>query len=142
MATELPKSPGSRSVTILKLTQADSPYSLTVEQCPCFITNEGATGALAVNLPTAAVGGEEVKALCLAAQDIKLTPGANNRIIGSDGTAFGDFANNKGVIGDAIGEKVTLICNGPDGSSNLEWVAEVQTNNNPGTVSNFNEEES
>jgi hypothetical protein len=141
MATVINLTHGSQSSSIVKLTQADSPYTLALTQCPAFITNEGASGGVTVNLPTGAVGGEVVEAVCLAAQDIILVPGAGNRITGSDGSTFGDYADNKGAIGDAIGESIKLICNGPDGSSKLEWIVKTHSNGSPAAGAFFNEEQ-
>lgn len=139
MATKVKPSDSAQSKTILKVTQADSPVTLERNDCPILITNEGATGACVVNLPTDAKGGEQVEAMCLAAQDIDIHPGTGNRIIGDDGTnPAADFADAASANGDALGEKITLVCLGPDSTGDLEWLATLQQLNDGTGV--FNEE--
>ncbi len=140
MATIVRPVDSASSKTVIKLTQADSPYTLARDLCPCLIINEGATGAVTVTLPGDAKGGEQVEAMCLAAQDIILDPGnAVDRIIGDDGTSLTDLADGKALIGDAIGEKCTLVCLGDDGTGDLEWLATLQQLNDGTGV--FNEEQ-
>jgi len=141
VATKTKPSDSAQSKTVLKVTQADTGVTIDREDCPILITNSGATGACVVNLPTDAKGGEQVEAMCLAAQDIALDPQGSNVIIGDDGTNVATaFAAGKQVIGDALGEKITLVCLGPNSSGNLEWLATLQQLNDGSGV--FNEEES
>ena len=138
MATVVSPSDGAQTYTIVKVTQADTPYALDRNKCPVLVTNEGATGACVLSLPTDAKGGEVVEALCLAAQDIKIDPGDANRLIGDDGTSYTDITDGSALVGDAIGEAVKLVCIGPDSTGDIEWVATKQTNNDGSDV--FNEE--
>ena len=142
MADKIDPTRGTQTRTVINVTQADDDYTLERHECPALITNQGATGACTVNLPTDAKGGEEVEAVVVAAQDILLNPGSGNRIIGSDGSTYADLADGEEVIGDAAGETIRLVCLGPDGSGNLEWLAVVQHDNSPAAGGSFNEEDS
>lgn len=135
MVTTTNPTDGAQTRRIIALTQADDSYDLDRNDCPCLIHNSGATGAVTVNLPTDAKGGEEVTALCLAAQDLALNPGSGNQIYADDATAYGALAAGKSLIGDALGESVTLIALG-DG----DWVAVKQTANDAAAGA-FNEEQ-
>ena len=142
MVTKNDPTDGAMNMTVIAATDSDSPYTLDRVECPALIHNEGAAGALVVNLPIDAKGGEVVEAVCLAAQDIAIDPGDGNRIIGSDGTAYGDLADGKQVIGDAKGETIKLVCLGPDDNGDIEWLAVRQHDNAPAAADNFNEEQS
>lgn len=141
MVTKNDPSDGAQSITVIALTDDDSPYDLLRSECPCLIHNNGAGGATVVNLPTNVKGGEVVEVVVLAAQDIALNPGTGNRVIGSDGTAYGDLADGKQVIGDAVGETIKLIALGPDVDGDIEWLAVRQHDNSPAAGGSFNEEE-
>lgn len=140
MATITSPNQGNQTRHVVHLTQADSPYTLDPNLCPCTIHNEGATNAVNVDLSGNFKGGEEIRAVVIAAQDIILDPGAGNRIIGSDGTAFADLADGKGVIGDAAGEIIQLECLGADSNGAIEWLVTSQQNANA-AAGQFNQEE-
>lgn len=139
MATVIAPSDSNQSKTIIKLTEADSPYTLDRKLCPCLITNGGASDAVTVVLPADFKGGEVVEAMVLAAQDIILDPGLATQFIqGDDGTnVAAAFAAGKAVIGDALGEKITLTGFTP-GTAGV-WLATQQALNDGSGV--FNEEQ-
>lgn len=122
MATATSPSDSAQSKTMINLTQADSPYSLDRNACPCIITNDGATGAVTVNLPEDCKGGETVEAVVTVAQDIILNPGSAGTIAASNGTAFSTQSAGATLIGDALGERVALASKGGD-----DWIATDQS---------------
>lgn len=118
MATISRPEDSSGSYTIMVLTQADSVYTLDRAYCPCIIVNTGASGATEVTLPQDAKAGDQVIALCLAAQDILLAPSAAGAVYASDGTTYAKQTDDKNINGDNIGECITLVSLG-DG----DWIA-------------------
>jgi len=118
MATVTYPEDSSSSFIMIALTQADSVYALTRDKCPCIITNAGASGATEVTLPQDAKAGDQVIALCLAAQDILLAPSSAGAVFASDGTTYAKQTDDKNIIGDNIGECITLVSLG-DG----DWIA-------------------
>lgn len=140
MVTTNEPTDSAQTRTILNVTDSDSPFDLSRHQCPALVHNQGAGGKTVINLPTDAMGGEEVEGVVLAAQDLAFDPGSGNRIIGSDGGSFSFLAAGAQVIGDAAGETIKLVCLGPDSNGNVEWLATRQHDNAPGTAGNFNEE--
>lgn len=119
----------NQSVTLLKVTQADSPVSLEGSEFPCLITNEGATGSVTINLPTRISGGEKVTALCLASQTISISPTSLGRVIGLDGDAYGDLSDGSAITIDTKGQILSLTCLGRDTNGMIEWAAELQAKN-------------
>lgn len=95
---------------------------ITREECPCLIHNEGGTGAAVVQLPEDPKGGEVVKVVVLAAQDIQVEPGAARAIYSAGAAVYAKQADGKYINGDAIGEQVTLTY-----SALLDdWIASAQ----------------
>ena len=125
MATITKPTDSAQSRTIINLTQADSPYTLDRNDCPCLIHNLGATGAVNVILPQDAKGGEEAEFLVIADQDLQADPGAVGAVYASNGTAYAKQTDNKYINGDDGGEAVKLTSLGGG-----DWAATNQQVNN------------
>lgn len=125
MATETNQSDGHQTKRVINVTQADTPYTLNRNDCPCVIHNSGATGAVEVTLPQDAKGGEEVIALVIADQDLQISPGAAGAIYASNGTAYAKQTDDKYLNGDDGGEAIHLVSIGGG-----DWVAVNQQLNN------------
>lgn len=109
------------SAQTYKVINLTADYTLTRDELPAFITNDGATAAVTVNLPTDHRGGEAVSAVALAAQEIRLNPGDNDQIWGTSAT-YAQQAAGKYITFNAVGESVELIAR-----DNGDWVTVQQT---------------
>jgi hypothetical protein len=70
------------------------------------VSNRGAAGAVTFTLPSAEVG-MRVKAIVLAAQELRLDPAGTETIALANGV---QQAAGKYITADAIGETVALVC--------------------------------
>jgi hypothetical protein len=131
MATKLNPSDSAQTLKVINVTNADSPYTLDRDDCPCFIHNLGTSTGCIVNLPTNAKGGEEVYAVVIVAQDIAFEPGAKV-IYSSNGTTYAAQTAGFQLHGDAIGEAVHMVA---DSAGNW-WVLSQQA---PGGAGAFTE---
>lgn len=96
-------SQGSQSFRVINTT-AD--ITLTKDQFPCIVTNEGAAAQVTVTLPTDCDGGEEIILGVMTAQDLIAAPGTGGRIT----VAAGHVTANAGQLeADAIGECLRLV---------------------------------
>jgi len=109
MSTDQNREQGFQTFKEIKL--GTESRQLLREECPCLLHNQGGSGTATVLLPTDPKGGEVVKALVLAAQDLRLDPGASRAIYADDATSAGYVKQTDGkyINGDAVGEQVTLI---------------------------------
>ena len=86
---------------------------------PSHFTNLGASGAVVFTLPQDAKGGEVFKFTVLAAQSLRIDPGAAGAIYGHNGDAFAKQTDDKYIASSAVGATVCLTSLG-----NGDWIAE------------------
>ena len=98
---------GPELVNYYNVTQAAG-LTLTVNDSGCIVTNVGASGAATVTLPTDPPTGTFFRFFVSAAQELRVLPGAGNKIVGLGALAPSDAEY---VTANANGEHLNLLAN-------------------------------
>lgn len=98
---------GPALVNFYTVTQAAG-LTLTVNDSGCIVTNVGASGAATVTLPTDPPAGVFYRFFVSAAQELRVDPGAGNKIVGLGALAPADAEY---VTANANGEHLNLLSN-------------------------------
>lgn len=100
-------SAGPELVNYYNVTQAAG-LTLTTSDSGCIVTNVGASGAATVTLPTDAPTGTYFRFFVSAAQELRVLPGAGNKIVGLGALAPADAEY---VTANANGEHLNILAN-------------------------------
>lgn len=104
-----------------KVYDLDGNVTLKEEDFPCLVSNQSAAGAAVVTLPSAPRPGLVISAVALAAQALRLDPGASDAVICRGAAAWAKQTDGKYVEGATAGHQIELVSN-EDG----DWVATKQ----------------
>lgn len=93
--------------------------TLLASESGTHITNLGASAHVTVTLPQSPPAGTRFSFTLLAAQQLRIQPGAAGAIYGAFGSgAYAKLSDNKYCVADAIGEQIELIADG-----NGDWIS-------------------